>query len=343
MQIIRNLLPYHDPRRRWLVRKAARGLVDVVPSSEIDPSPIEIAQLALLRLLWLQRLSHGPFPRPIDVDGLIARASVETVITGLYWLHADDEEAARARGDTARAFRRLMGPFSDEEILPKALIEGVADSLGSKATPPSLLDMAKEVSRATGRRGAEDIYERLYRPLSILVAHPSAMALLRHAKRDQVEERPERVWSARAARHTADACMACLAIELAEERQLKPTLLRAYFEAHIGRATPPTASILGRSLMRLLRLRRIRQIARPTLSLRRYYRSGRAALDPYPVRSAKTRLAFEEMFDAFGVPFLGDSAVVIDYFVEGLAGRPEGMNEEAETPDVDEPPGSSLR
>jgi hypothetical protein len=323
MAIIGNLLPYPDPRRRRQARKAARRLVDCVPSAEIDPLPIEIAQLALLRLLWLQRLSHGRFRRPVDVDALIARASVETLITGLYWLRADDDEARRAQGDTARAFRRLLEPFSDEEILPKVLIEGVAETLGPKAAPPSLLDMAKEVSRATGRRGAEDMYERLYRPLSILVAHPSAMALLRHAKRDRVDERPDRVWSTRAARHTADACMACLASELAEDKQLEATLLRSYFDAHIRRATSPTATILGRSLLRLLRPGRVRRIAGPALKLRRYYRSGRAALDPYPVRSAKTRLAFEEMFEAFDVPFLGESAVVIEYFIEGLAGRPE--------------------
>jgi hypothetical protein len=309
----------------------------------IDPSPIDIAQLALLRLLWLQRLSHGRFPRPIDVDALVARASVETLITGLYWLHADDEEATRAQGDTARAFRRLMEPFSDDEVLPKVLIEGVAETLGPKAVPPSLLKMAKEVSQSTGHRGAEEIYERLYRPLSILVAHPSAMALLRHAKRDRVEERPDRVWNTRAARHAADACTACLAIEIAEEKQLEPTLLRAYFEAHINRATPPIATILGRSWIRLLRLRRIRQIARPALVLRRYYRSGRAAVDPYPVRRAKTQLAFEEMFDAFEVPFLGDSAAVVDYFVEGLAGLPEGAGREAGPPDSEEPSGSSSR
>jgi hypothetical protein len=153
MAILQAVLPYPDPGRRRAARKAAQSLVDCVPSPDLDPLPAEIAQLALLRLLWLQRLSHGRSRRPVDIDALIARASVETLITGLYWLHADEEEAIRAQGDTARAFRRLMDPFADEEILPKTLIDGVAETFGPKAAPPDLLKMAQEVSTATGNRG----------------------------------------------------------------------------------------------------------------------------------------------------------------------------------------------
>ncbi|MBS1844562.1 MAG: hypothetical protein JST53_09125 [Actinobacteria bacterium] len=323
MAILKQLMPYPDPGQRRAARKAARRLIDCVPSPDLAPSPTEIAELALLRLLWLQRLSHSRFPQAVDVDALVARASVETLITGLYWLHADDAQASGARGDTARAFRRLMDPFADEEFLPKKLIEGMAETLGPKASPPSLLEMARAVSLATGSSGAEDIYERLYRPLSILVAHPSVMGLLRHTRADRVDERPDRVWSTRAARHTADACMAYLAIELCEKRQLESVLLREYFEAHIQRANPPMATILGRWAIRQLRPRRIGRIIKPTARLWRYYRSGRAAVDTYPLRRAKTHLAFEEMFDAFGVSLSGDGAAVIDHFVDELSGGPD--------------------
>jgi hypothetical protein len=340
MAILQKLLPYRDPRRRRMARKAANQLVDCVPSAEIDPMPIEIAQLALLRLLWLQRLAHSPFPKAAEVHALIARASVETLITGLYWLHSEDGEGERARADTARAFRRLMLPFSDEDVLTEVLIDGVAEALGPNVRPLSLLDMAKAVTRASGRRSAEDLYERFYRPLSILVAHPSAMALLRHAKGDRVDERPSRVWSIRAARHTADACMACLAIGLAEEKQIQATQLQPYFEAHISRSTPPMATVLGLAFVRLLHPQRIRHAAGPTMDLWRYYRSGRAAADPYSVRRAKTAVTFRALFDAFGIPFLGDDNQVIDHFVETLARPVVRENSDVASPD-ETPPTSS--
>jgi hypothetical protein len=116
--------------------------------------------------------------------------------------------------------------------------------------------------------------------------------------------------------------MAYLAFELAEKKGSEPALLREYFQAHIQRANPPMGTVLGRWLLRQLRPRRIGRIARPTARLWRYYRSGRAAEDPYPVRRAKTQLVFEEMFDAFDVRLTGDGTTAIDHFVDGLAGRP---------------------
>jgi hypothetical protein len=100
-------LPHPDPRRRSKARRAALRLVDGVSWPGDDATPAQVAGLALLRLLWLQREAHRCSPRQTEASALLARASIETCITGLYWLHGEDD-IARARSQNANSFRRLM-------------------------------------------------------------------------------------------------------------------------------------------------------------------------------------------------------------------------------------------
>ena len=56
--LLRSLLPYPDLLRRRRMRKSARRLIVSALWPEDHATSLDIAQLALLRLLWLQRETH---------------------------------------------------------------------------------------------------------------------------------------------------------------------------------------------------------------------------------------------------------------------------------------------
>jgi len=101
-----NAVPYPDRRRRRAARRAAGELIDCSPWPGDEARPIEIAQLALLRLLYLQREAHRCTSQQREAITLLARAAVETAITGLYWLYGE-QGIEPARSDNAKSFRRL--------------------------------------------------------------------------------------------------------------------------------------------------------------------------------------------------------------------------------------------
>ncbi len=275
--------------------------------------------LALLRLLWLQREAHRCSRRQAELAALIARASIETVITGLYWLHGEDH-IERARSQNAKAFRRLMDPFADGDPIAPELIDDVAARIGTGPQPPDLRAMAELVAERSGRDVASDLYRRLYVPLSTCVAHPTGIALLRHVDADQAfVETPDRVWTRRAALHTTDACMALLALEIAVQAGRPSTVLSTYAEAHMKRTPAPMATILGRAVVGGLRRSDLLGTLRLMVGLRRYYRSGAAARDPYEERKAKTTEAISAVLAALSGEDLPAAKLIVEYFAEDLA------------------------
>lgn len=240
-----------------------------------------------MRLLYLQREAHRCTGQQREAVTLLARAAVETAITGLYWLYGE-QGIEPARSDNAKSFRRLMAPLADDETISEEMIEEVAATIGSGKGLPSLRDMARIVSERSGHAVANDLYHRVYIPLSTFIAHPSGMALLRHvAADDELSEAPKSVWSARTARHAADACMAMLALELAEQKGRPTEVLAQYAEAHMSRTITPFAVVLGSAMRQNLKPRRLARAMRPMAELWRYYRSGYAALDPYTEREER--------------------------------------------------------
>ena len=81
--------------------------------------------------------------------------------------------------------------------------------------------------------------------------------------------------------------MALLALELAELKERPATVLARYAEAHMERTSLPLVVVLGDAMRRNLQPRRLARMLRPMATLWRYYRSGRAALDPYPERETR--------------------------------------------------------
>lgn len=317
--LVAGALPYPDPRRRRAARRAAGELINCVPWPGDDATPIEIAQLALLRLLHLQREAHRCTREQREAVGLLARAAVETAITGLYWLYGE-QDIEPARSENAKSFRRLMAPLADGESISEEMIEEVAATIGSGRGLPSLRDMAELVTERSGRAAARELYHRVYIPLSTFVAHPSGMGLLRHvAAEDELSETPSSVWSTRAARHAADACMALLALELAEQEEQPAAVLTRYADAHMRRTITPLAIVLGSATRQNLRPRRLASALRPMARLWRYYRSGRAALDPYPERETRIHELLSTILTTLGGEGSASEEAIARHYAADLA------------------------
>jgi hypothetical protein len=300
VSLLAGSLPYPDPRRRRAARRAAEKLIDCEPWPGDDATPLEISQLALLQLLHLQCEAHRCTRRQREAVALLVRAAVETAITGLYWLYGE-QDIKPASSENAKSFRRLMAPLADEESISEEMIEEAAATIGSGRGLPNLRDMAELVSERSGRTAASDLYHRVYIPLSTFVAHPSGMALLRHvASDDELSEAPSSIWSRRSALHAADACMGLLALELAEQKKRPAAMLTRYADAHMGRTIAPLAILLGGAMLRNLRPHRLARALRPMAELWRYYRLGRAALDPYPERETRINELLSAVLAAFG-------------------------------------------
>ena len=320
--LLRCFVPYPDPLRRGRIRRAARSLI-ISPRWPGDEAatPEDIAQLALLRLLWLQEQTRTAGRlRQTDATALLTRACIETCIAGLYWLYADDP-VTRMHGNNAKSLRRMMAYIADGDPISSGLVADVAATFGGATDLPSLLDMANIVAAGTKESFATDAYHRLYVPLSTLFAHPSGLALLRHVKSDdQLTERPIPGWSIRSALHTSDACIARLALAIAERRHVAGGSFLRYANAHISRSITPVSLIAGRSMIRGMRWAKLPGAYRSLAALRRYYDTGQAAQDPYPERKARTKQAFDEILQILGSDIPSQQRdLILDNFAEVLA------------------------
>jgi hypothetical protein len=303
-------------------------LIDCRPWPGDDATPIEIAQLALLRLLYLQREAHRCTRQQREAVSLLARGAVETAITGLYWLYGE-QDIEPARSDNAKSFRRLMAPLADGETVSEEMIEEVAGTIGSGRGLPSLRDMAKLVSERSSRTAASDLYHRVYIPLSTFVTHPSGMALLRHVGADdEPSEAPSSVWSARSARHATDACMALLALELAEQKGRPAGVLTRYADAHMRRTIAPFAVVLRGAMRQNLKPRRLARALRPMAGLWRYYRSGSAALDPYPEREKRINELLMAILRELGGEGSASEKAIARHYAADLAKSADAANRE---------------
>ena len=316
---MREVLPYPDPLRRRRARKAARALVRCEPWPEEDATPSDIAQLSLLRVLWLQRETRQAVRwRQQEAAALLVRSAVETCITGLYWL-CDEPDVARMRSHNARSFHRLFAPIATGDPISPDLIEEIAATMGSSTSAhlPSLLQMANAVKKTTGHSFAIDLYERLYIPLSMLYAHPTGVALQRHVGRsNRLKSKPARVWTKRSMQHAVDTCMAGLALAIAKRTDAESASLVEYADAHLTRAIAPIATMGGRAVLDGLHWTKLPSALRTFGQLRRYYDSGEAARDSHLVRKARTERAYDEMLQAVGTGAEPYRQMLLDYFAE---------------------------
>lgn len=319
--IVRSALPYWDPFRRRRVRRAARQLVECSPWPGDDATAMDVAQLALLRLLWLQRETRRAARwRQSEAAALLARTSIETCLTGMYCLYAVDP-VQQLRGDNAKSLGRMLGYLvSDGGLTPDVVAEAVRSLAGSPGPYPNVKQMADKVASGTGEAFATDMYDRLYVPTSTFFVHARGLALLRHINRDDtLLDRPEFPWTMRSAVRTADACVGILAAFIARRtrdgKAVGPFL--EYANAHMKRSMTPLAMAGARGILRSVKWRRAPGGARVLLDLRRYYASGQAASDPPEVREARTREGYEKLLEVIGIKASDPGMkAVLDHFAQ---------------------------
>jgi hypothetical protein len=106
---VRGLLPYPDLPRRIRMRRAAFKLITCNRWPGDDATGNDAAQLALLRLLWLQRrIRRAVRSRHTEEAAYLARAVVDACIIGLYCLHLGTAVADLSAANNSAA-RRVLG------------------------------------------------------------------------------------------------------------------------------------------------------------------------------------------------------------------------------------------
>lgn len=261
-------LPYPDPRRRRRVRREARKLVTCDPWPGNDATRAELAQLALIRAMWLQRETrraawHG------EAAALLARTALETCFVGLYCLYGDDPLTAM-RGGNQRALRRMLANLGYEDITTDDVLKAIDMEIGGSGDLPNTRTKAEVIGQAlNGAPFPVNLYWRMYVPLSEFFVHANGVSLLRHVgAKGEILDKPAYPWARRCAVRTADGCMALVATAIAHAQGHPSEQFASYADDHLNRALAPLAVVGGKNLFRALAPRKIVALVKGVVDLR---------------------------------------------------------------------------
>jgi hypothetical protein len=159
--LIRPYVPAYDLTRRRQVRQSTRELVQLTRWPGLDATSQEAAQLALLRLLDLQRqIRRSSKLRQSEGAALLARTAIDTCITGMFCLHVP-EAISRLKADNSKSasnmMRFLLATGAVSELASNAA-KGVFGNPRRLETPTVLL---KEIEEAGGPTSAGQLYDRV--------------------------------------------------------------------------------------------------------------------------------------------------------------------------------------
>jgi len=152
--LVLSFLPVPDLVSRCKVRRTARGPVKCDPWPGMEATGTDAAQLALLRLLFLQKAtSRAVRPRQDEAATMLARVAIETLITGLYCIH-EPTAVARLQGEQVRMLPLLLEYLVEAELIPADVLADCIRrlELGDPAKGPSVETMATRVDAATSSR-----------------------------------------------------------------------------------------------------------------------------------------------------------------------------------------------
>lgn len=184
---------------------------------------------------------------------MLARASIETLIVGLYCLHWPGA-VAQLQTANLKAFEGMLEYVSDMGVVPADVMAECIRRLnmGQPARGPTFETMAQRVDRATGGSVAVDLYKRFYRPTSSLAVHANASTLMRHVCADgRLTDQPERMWNRRSPARIADASLGILAVAVAQRKSEPFQDFARYAERHVKRALTPVAVMASGGARRL--------------------------------------------------------------------------------------------
>ena len=317
----RRLFAGMDPVRRARVRAAATRLVGTAPWPGEAATAHDVARLALLRVLWLQKCTRdSAWLGQVEATAHLARAAVEACLVGLYCVYVP-AAVDQLNADAAKSIPRLLGFLVKSHVIEQELLDAAASDLGSGRRFPSMAEVVTAIELASDDSAARDLYDRLYNQPSALAVHTSAIALLRHVGgRDQVRARPYLAWTRRSAVHTVDTCVGLLAAAVAEAKGVDSRPFSAYADDHWSRVVVPVAVLWLRALPGSLRPRELPAAVRAVRDLRRYVQSGEAEADSIERRRIRILEGLRTALAVLGIE-PGDAAIApfVDRLLDATA------------------------
>jgi hypothetical protein len=278
---LRGALPYPDLVARWRVRRRAAKLITLDQWPGEGATGMDAAQLSLLRMLWLQRLTRSAVgERRFDDAALLARAGLETCIVGLYCLHSGVPIAHLSAAGSDQP-GRPVSYLSDTYLGSASAIDGAVDALSDLGPDLSIRDLALWLEREQELIVAARLYRTYYVPLSHLFAQSYGFALMRHVHPDgTLNHKPSFPWTGPSAARLADACTGLLAANIADQSGAEPGRYLVYATAHLDRLMTPAMAFTVKGALRSVSLADAPRTLRAVLGTQRRASSPGRALRP---------------------------------------------------------------
>jgi hypothetical protein len=237
-----------DPFRRRRLRAAAKRLIPAKAWVSNDATAEEIARVALLRVLFLQRETRRAARHAErEAAAMLARASIETTISGLFCIHVPGAEKL-FDGELGKRAKRLLAGITEGADMAGMFDQAFAQIGSGKL--PTVTGMVEQIKANGGGAGIGSLHTNFYDQVSTLYVHGGPLGLLRHVhpKTQRTRERPYSAWSTRSAVHTADGMVGLLAGTIAGKDHADFALFGEYETAHL-RVTWTPLAFIARGLM----------------------------------------------------------------------------------------------
>jgi hypothetical protein len=132
---IAGFLPCPDLPARWQMRRQAASLIGLQAWPGMNASSEDVAQLAMLRLLNLQKQVHRlVLLRQREASVMMARSGVETLLLGLYCMRVPDA-VARLHAGNVKALGDTLAYLEEVGIAPASVIRECARAPGAAGPP----------------------------------------------------------------------------------------------------------------------------------------------------------------------------------------------------------------
>jgi hypothetical protein len=297
--LVRPFLPAYDPGRRRRCRRLAGQLVTLEIWPGMEATSKEAAQMALLRVLDLQRqVRWATRLRQRDGPALLARTAIDACITGIFCLFVPDA-VGRLNADNAQSFRSMLGYLKESGLITPETIAAAVSAIGEPRRLTSLNKLLEEVVEQGGPPEAKQLYERVYIPASSLFAHGSGLALLRHTgPGDRIRGTASTPWSRHSPAHTADACVGLLGALIAGGDDPRSKELIAYADWHWRRVAPIVLALGSKGVAAHLRPGNVQRAVAALREIITYLESDAFATSTVDERSEQIEPKLVAIFEA---------------------------------------------
>ena len=204
---------------------------------------------------------------------MLARASIETTISGLFCLYVPGAEKL-FEGEMSKRTKRLFAGIAEDAGMAVVLDDAFAQ-FGSSGLP-SVTGMVKKIVANGGAAGVGSLHTDFYDQVSTLYVHGGPLGLSRHvhSRSEATRERPYPAWSRRSAVHISDAMVGLLAATIAGDDHPGTALFRTYEQTHFGVTWTPLVFIVRGLMVTRVDYRYLPDMIRVIRRLRAKWRVG---------------------------------------------------------------------